>query len=87
MAIKNKAFHLSGIGRRGDHEMLVLIPEPVAKRDPIHAVVQVSGHAKVSISIVAWELEAVVVFLSEVVAELRAMEAVRAVELSERRNR
>lgn len=77
MATRNKAFQLSNVGRRSDHEILVLIPEPVTKRDPIYAVVQVAGHAKVSISIAAWELENVAAFLSEVVAELRAMELAR----------
>ena len=81
MATRNKAFHLNNVGRGGDHEVLVIVPEPLFKRDRVLANVQFLGSGgRVQFSIEAWELEKVSDFLSEVVAALRAMERDRAEE-------
>lgn len=66
MATANRAFHLGNVGRHGDNEIFVTVPEPLFRKDRVRARMAVAGGGTVVISIEAYELRQVAEFLQSV---------------------
>jgi hypothetical protein len=77
MATANRAFHLGNVGRGGENEIYVTVPEPLFRKDRVRARVAIAGGGTVVIHIEAYELRQVAEFLQSVAASMDEIDAER----------